>query len=175
MERPKLTVNLKGLEDFKTLLEDSYRARVGILGSATAQRKILKEHGHIGKTRTVEGELDNATLGMIQMFGSVTKNIPPRDFLLMPIETHGKDIVKRLDTAAVREAIDAGDVKKVFALLGAAGEDYVQQAFETSGFGQWPPNKAATIARKGSDRPLIDTAQLRRAITSDVVKASEAK
>ena len=29
----------------------------------------------------------------------------------------------------------------------------------------WPPNSPATIAAKGSDRPLIDTAEMRKSIT----------
>jgi hypothetical protein len=36
--------------------------------------------------------------------------------------------------------------------------------------GPFEPNKPATIARKGSDRPLIDTAQLLNSITYVVRK-----
>ena len=34
----------------------------------------------------------------------------------------------------------------------------------------WAPNSPATIARKGSDRPLIDTGELRKSITYVVRK-----
>ena len=36
--------------------------------------------------------------------------------------------------------------------------------------GSFTPNKPATIKRKGSSRPLIDTGHLRQSITSKVVK-----
>lgn len=32
----------------------------------------------------------------------------------------------------------------------------------------WAPNSAATIARKGSDKPLIDTGQMRQSIRAEV-------
>lgn len=155
----KITFNLKGLENLQKQVGDQYRARVGILGSSAP--------------RTDGGPLDNATLGVIQMFGSITKNIPPRDFLFMPIQSHGAEIVKAMSSALIKSAVVAGDFKRVYALLGAKALEIVLLGFETAGFGQWAPNKPATIARKGSDQPLIDEGQLRRAQTSDVVKRSD--
>lgn len=154
----KIEFNLKGLENLKKEVGDTYRARVGILGSHAARE---------------EGPIDNATLGIIQMFGSFKKNIPPRDFLFMPIYSHAREITNAMKAASITKAIAAGDIKKVYNLLGAAALEWVLKAFETSGFGQWPPNAASTIARKKSDRPLIDTGQLRRAQTNDVVKKSD--
>lgn len=156
----KITYNLKGLEDLKQKLGQEYRARVGVLGSNVARE---------------EGPIDNATLGMIQQFGSLTKNIPPRDFLIMPIQRHGRELVAAMGKASITKAIAAGDIKKAYSLLGAVALGFVQQAFETSGFGQWAPNAPSTIRQKKSDRPLINTGQLRRAITNDVVKKSEAQ
>lgn len=143
----------------RAALGDTYRARVGILGSDAE--------------RTDESGIDNATLGIIQMFGSLTKNIPPRDFLLMPIEVKKRELLHAMQSNAVKAAFNNGDYKKVYDLLGAAGVAIVIEAFETGGFGQWAPNAPRTIARKKSDRPLIDTSQLRRAQTSDVVKKGE--
>ena len=161
MKRTKIDFNLKGLDNF-TEGVDKYRARVGILGSHAARDDESKDG------------LNNATLGLIQMFGSFTKNIPPRDFLFMPIQMHSKEILSGLKRASFRAAMIAGDFRKVYKLLGILAENYVQAAFETGGFGQWPPLSPATIARKKSDQILIDTGQLRRAITSDVVPKSEA-
>ena len=154
----KINFNLNGLNKLTKDAGDM-RARVGILGSHAA--------------RTDDSGIDNATLGIIQMFGSLTKNIPPRDFLVMPVETHSKEIVRAMGSSSVKAAIVAGDFKKVYSLLGAKALEYVLMAFETSGFGQWPPNAPSTIRQKGSDRPLVDTSQLRRAQTNDVVKKSE--
>lgn len=158
-KQTKITVNLQGLEDFKTKIGKSYKARVGILGS-----KAAESHG--------DG-IDNATLGVIQMFGSITNHIPPRDFLVMPIERNKREILKTMNSQSVRNAFEAGDYKKVFSLLGASAVDYVQQAFESGGFGQWPPHAPSTVAKYGAHALLILSGQLRRAITNDVVKKGE--
>jgi hypothetical protein len=60
-------------------------------------------------------------------------------------------------------------VKSAVKLLGVMGEETVQEAFATGGFGQWPALRPRTIQRKGSSRILIDSAQLRKAVTSRVV------
>jgi hypothetical protein len=52
-------------------------------------------------------------------------------------------------------------VKSAVKLLGVMGEETVQEAFATGGFGQWPALRPRTIQRKGSSRILIDSAQLR--------------
>lgn len=162
MKQTKITFNLQGLEDLKKEVGDTYRARVGILGGNAARKDD-------------KSDLDNATLGTIQMFGSVTNKIPPRDFLLMPIQSHAREIVGEMRKESVKKAIASGQVKKVYELLGAAATEWVLKAFESAGFGQWPPNSDITIARKKSSQPLIDTGQLRRAITSDVVKRGESR
>lgn len=151
--------NLKPLDGFEEEMK-KYRARVGILGSHAARNS---------------GEpIDNPTLGMIQMFGSLTRNIPARDFLLMPIMYNATNITRDIGKAnLIRKLISAGEYKKVYDAVGAIALKYVLLAFETSGFGQWAPNAPATIRRKKSDRPLIDTSQLRRAQTNDTVNASD--
>lgn len=160
MKQTKITYNLAGLEKLKEQVGDIYRARVGILG---------------GKVERDKGPIDNVTLGIIQMFGSQSRGIPPRDFLLLPIETKRREIVKAMSAPMVLAAIQNGDIKCVFELLGASALAAVQEAFETHGFGQWAPNAPSTIRQKGSDSPLIDDGELRRAITSDVVKKSNAQ
>jgi hypothetical protein len=51
--------------------------------------------------------------------------------------------------------------------LGVAYEGEMKNTFLV---GQFTPNKPATIKRKGSSRPLIDTGHLRQSIISKVVK-----
>lgn len=156
MKQTKINFNLDGLEDIKKKVGSSMRARVGVLGS----NAIRDDEG---------GGLTNAELMLIHMFGSVSRNIPPRDPLLMPIERNRRELIRRLGSGAMRAAFENGDYKKMFQLLGLVAESFVQEAFETGGWGQWPPDKPATIAAKGSSAILIDTAQLRRSVTSDVV------
>ncbi len=120
-----------------------------------------------------DSSLSNAALGLIHEFGSISKNIPARSFLRMPIMMKGKDITTQMSGSSVRNAVESGNFKKVFQILGIIGEGLVKSAFSTGGFGQWAENKPATIRRKGSAAPLIDTGQLRRSITSDVKNKGE--
>lgn len=161
MKNGEVRFNLDGLEKFKKSLKDTYVARVGILGSDVA--------------RTGIGAISNSEIGLIQMFGTLDGKIPPRDFLVTPIQKYKREILQGMANSKAKEALESGDFKRVFQLLGAKAEEYVQKAFETAGFGQWAPNAPSTIAAKGSSAPLINTGQLRRAVSSDVAKKSEVK
>lgn len=160
MKQTEIKVNLDALESIRKEVGDSYRARVGVLGGTAHQ------------TDGSDSSLTNATLMLIMMFGSITKNIPPRDPLLAPILRHRRDLIRKLGGGQMKAAFERRDYKAMFALLGVAGEEIVQQAFETSGDGTWPPNRPATIKAKGSSKPLINTSQLRRSVSSDVVHQS---
>lgn len=154
----KISFNLKGLENLTSQMK-GYKARVGILGDK-AQRNDAD----------ATGDLNNAEIGLVQITGSITNKIPPRDFLLFPVEHKRKEIMQQMAGTKVKAAIDRGDVKTIFKLLGAAAEAVIQDAFYSGGFGQWAPNAPSTIDRKGSASPLIHTSQLRRSVTSEVVK-----
>lgn len=166
-KQTEIVFNLKPLEKLRKQLGDTYRARVGILGSK-GFREAEDENG-----KKIPATIDNATLGLTHIFGSYTEHIPPRDFLFMPIRRFSKEILRALGAQSVKAALATGDIKRVYALLGAKAEEIVDNAFATGGFGEWPPNSPRTIAAKGSDKPLIDTQQLRKSITSDVVKKSD--
>ena len=157
IKQTEIRFNLKGLEEIAQEVGNRYRTRVGVLGD-NAERK------------DEDSGLNNAELLLIQMFGSLVNNIPPRDPLLIPIEKHRREILQKLATGDMRAAFERKDYHKMFELLGAVALEIVDNAFVTSGDGSWPPNAPATIAAKGSSMPLIDTSQLRRAMTSDVIK-----
>lgn len=158
MTDTQINFNLSGLDKIRKQLGTKMIAKVGLFSGGKG--------GDIHEDSTIS----NVGLGMIHEFGSATNNIPPRSFLRMPIETKKDEIVKFLKSNQVKKLIEAGEIETVYELLGVVGEKIVQEAFETSGYGQWAPNKASTIKRKGSDRPLIDTAELRGAIASEVAK-----
>ncbi len=159
MKQTKISYNLDGLEDIRREVGDTWRARVGILGSKAS--------------RPGKGPLNNAELGLIQMFGSVTNNIPPRDFLLQPIADHAPELMKAMTSGPARAAFEKRNFKKLFTILGAAGEAIVKQGFSTRGYGKWAALKTATIKAKGSSAPLIDTTELWHAQTSDAIKKSD--
>lgn len=158
-EQTVVSYNIAGLEQLQKELGKQYYTRVGILGAKAARSDESKEG------------LNNAMLGLIMIFGSLSKKIPPRDFLITPIVQNNKRLLEALASGKMMKKIESGDFKGCFKLLGVIAETFIHEAFQTSGDGQWPPNKPSTIKRKGSDKPLIDTRQLERSIASDVVES----
>lgn len=143
-----------GFKIIKDALSDKYKVRVGIIGSKAAQ--------------THTDGATNVEIGSIHEFGSVSRGIPPRSFLRMPLELKIWDWVKA-NKDRYYEMLKINKLRKWYVALGFAAEDIVDQAFTTRGFGNWLPLKPKTIERKGSDMPLIDTGQLRRSISSKVL------
>lgn len=100
--------------------------------------------------------------------------VPRRSMLRMPLHLHGDKLLKDAQGDATAQLKDVAKnprrtAKKVLDRLGIAGENLVQEAFATRGFGSWKENAPATVILKGSDAPLIDTAQLRRSVDSRAV------
>lgn len=160
MQQTVIRADLSELERILRELGGTFVARVGILGSNAGQKHP-------------DGDLTNAEIGVIQEFGSVSRNIPPRSFLRMPIERKTEYLVQRMGVSRVRDAMNQGDIFTVYKILGIAAEGVVKDAFSSRGYGTWKANASSTVAAKGSDAPLIDTGQLRRSISSDVRKKSE--
>lgn len=137
------------------------KVKVGIIGSKAAVKR--------------KDELTNAQIGFIQEFGKMTgkPRIPARSFIDMPLKLHLKEYMEKSETfskKAFEKAIKDGKAEEFAKKVGVQAEGVIQEAFETSGWGQWEQNRPSTIKRKGSDKPLIDTGELRRSISSEVIK-----
>lgn len=117
-----------------------------------------------------DGTDSDLTLGevaRINEFGSNDGRIPERPAFRMGI-VHGMKHFNRLNKRNL--------------LLVAEGKKPLQQALQELGLmgaarvkieirqGDFEPNAPSTIAKKGSSRPLIDTAQMRQSVTFEVVK-----
>jgi len=91
--------------------------------------------------------------------------IPRRSFLREPFRIK----VKTVNDAIAKqfEALSLGkiDSKTALGRIGAIATNISKGAFTTQGYGEWKPDKPATIAAKGSSQTLIDTGTLRGAIT----------
>lgn len=177
-----LKVDTAKLESLSKALGIRYFTEVGILGSSSHNRKAVpprmaterQQHGKTGKpSQTQSSTLTNAQIGTMHEYGVKSKTsggwaVPPRSFLWMPLSMH---LMQNVNTKAdvINRYFNMAQVHKCYELLGIIAENTVQDAFKTGGFGTWPKLAASTIARKGSDKILIDTSQLRRSITSRVV------
>ena len=61
MKQTEVRFNLDGLEEIKEKVGRTYRTRVGIIGGKAGQNH--------------PGGITNAVLGLIQMFGSIIRNV----------------------------------------------------------------------------------------------------
>lgn len=93
-----------------------------------------------------------AGVAVVQEFGSVTRRIPPRP-TFRPAIAGSKHMQRNAIAAAVRRAVAGTQtVEQGLSQLGAALVGEIQQAI--TGLST-PPLAASTIARKGSNKPLI--------------------
>lgn len=174
----KITFDIDKLIRVKEEFAKKYVARVGVLGQKTNRIPMITGESHeqykarvrkLSKNSSAlkNQEKTNAEIGLIHELGSLSDHIPRRSFLEMPLTLKMPSYSKAFGDQ-IMKAIDTGNIKPAYVNLGIKGEQVVQLAFASSGYGQWDPNAESTVNKKGSSSPLIDTAQLRRSITSDV-------
>lgn len=115
--------------------------------------------------------INNASLMYIHTNGSPVQGIPKRP-VIEPAITHepAKTEISKELKEAVTELLSwtkIPDANKIFRHLSNAGQiaTDASKSWFTDPRNAWAPNTPATIARKGSDRPLIDTGALRRSLT----------
>ena len=75
----KVNLDLSGVHELMGRISKSKKVRVGILGE--------------GDKRDDDSGLGNAGIGLVQEMGSVTRNIPPRSFIRMPLEQKKGDLI----------------------------------------------------------------------------------
>lgn len=163
-KKPTMRMDLTGLKvlatGLKKLDDGGYRIQVGVFGDKAARKQEKGE----------SAGMTNAEVGLIQEMGSVSRGIPRRSFLLDTFTGHGKDLMVTLKSD-VEAFFKTGKVEEYLKRCGIACTNLVVDAFDTSGWGNWKPNAPATIAAKGSDKPLIDRGELWQAIASRTVRS----
>ena len=180
-KKSKVEFDLTGLKviqtSLKKLTDHKYSVQVGIFGEKD-MRKKSKDKG-----------VTNAEIGMIHEMGSVERNIPRRSFLWDTFSNHGKELMEVLKKDAAT-LMKTGKIEEYLKRVGLASVNLVIEAFNTGGWGAWPPNAYSTLLRKfkgtlsrrrqmaaevqfegaGHDKLLWDTGQLMQSISSRTVK-----
>lgn len=101
----------------------------------------------------------------IQAHGSPLWHSPPRPVIEPAIEKNKEILAEKLKLPA--QSAMAGDLAKAqreLAIAGGVAVNLVQDFFDDPTNG-WAPNSPATIKAKGSDKPLVDTDDMRKSIT----------
>jgi hypothetical protein len=114
-------------------------------------------------TSRKNGKINNAELTYIHTNGSPLHNIPARPIIEPAIEKNSDKLAGQLSKAA-EIALDGKSPEAELIKVGIMGQNIVRDYFTDPNNG-WAPNAPSTIARKGSDKPLIDKAELRKSMT----------
>ena len=138
---------------------DKFRKRLAELAARAATAKvrvgIIEQANYDGS----DGE-SVAQVAFWNEYGTAT--VPPRPFFRNTIAEHKDEWPKQ--ATALMEA-GSGDVRQTLELM---GEGVKGQIVETIQAFREPPNAAATVKKKGFDKPLIDTGTLWRSIDYEV-------
>jgi len=150
--RNKTKFNPKGMNSVLKKLEALKQTQV-VVGIPAVANKIH------------EGGVSNAVIAAAHEFGVPDKNIPERSFLRSTFNENKDKAASFLATRIRNALISKGDMNKPFELLGLKMATEVKGKIQS---GIEPPLLKATIKRKGSSKPLIDTGQLVQSITYEV-------
>ena len=120
----------------------------------------------VGVPKNAEPYPDGTSVAMVgatHEFGG--GNVPERSFLRSSFDEHQKKYIK-MAQKLIKKAVDkGGDIEMVAELIGTeAAADVVDNINAI----QTPPNTDATILRKGSSNPLVDTGHLKQSIRHEV-------
>lgn len=110
-------------------------------------------------------------LAAIHEFGSPAASIPERSFIRATLAKHRAELVAMSAKLAQRLIAGKIDADTILKILGEWAVAKVRAEI-TAGDGIPPPLKPATIARKGSSRPLVDTERLLGAIAYEITASS---
>jgi len=103
-----------------------------------------------------------ALVAATQNFGAPKRKIPPRPFFSNMVEERQKEWPKALATNLKNNGYDAA---KALDLVGFGIEGQLRQSIQQT---NEPPLKAATVKRKGFNKPLIDTSHMINSVDHEV-------
>lgn len=189
VSKTDVEVNIKGLEQLlKAVTKPLPSIKVGILGASprTPEKPEVKQKsvslkrasftdiaaniGNVtarGRLKTKKKSLlTNATVGAAHEFG--TTKLPQRSFLRVPLTENLQGALETsgaFDKTALNEVVRTGSLDPWIKKAGVVAESVVLGAFDTGGYGKWPPSD---MTKKENHQTLVETQQLRNAITHEV-------
>lgn len=140
---------------------------VGLPGRGSPKEKVQVGQTKSGKAKYAPQGITVAELGVIHEFGSKANNIPARPFMAQTYQKDGQTALDYMERQA--RVVMAGKMDARTA-LNRVGLYYVGRLKNMIRNGSFVENKPATIALKGSSKPLIDTGLMRNSITHVLAK-----
>ena len=135
--------------------------RVGSLSAALSKYKDMNASVRVGVLENATYP-DGTPVAMVAFWNEYgTRTSPVRAFFRTTVSEQKKNWVLSVQNLMKMH----NDPKRVMGLIGVHMQEQIVQSINT-----WsdPPNSAYTIAKKGFDKPLVETALLMRSIKSEV-------
>lgn len=113
------------------------------------------------------GSEDKADIIDIAMWNELgTENIPSRPFMRDSVDKHGSAINHML--ASQKDTLLKGtSAERILKIVGVFQKELIQSEIEQ---GDFVANAPATVQKKGSDKPLIDTGRMKNSVNFQIVK-----
>lgn len=117
------------------------------------------------KVGLVAGQADSDVIdrGFFNEFG--TKDIPERPFMRLGVKDARAELRPNMHRAAKAVMNGSTSMRQALGKFGVVGQGSIQDSITKLSD---PPNAPSTIAQKGSSNPLIDTGEMRAAITWEI-------
>ena len=158
MSTTKVTDTDRGAGDLvkrlRALAKSTRRVKVGILSDAPKKAR----EGGAGRYSLLE-------VAIVHEFGAPAANIPQRSFIRATIDERAADIARLQLVVAQRVAMGEITEEQGLSQIGAKVASWIKARIAD---GIAPPLAESTVRRKKSTKPLVDTGQLRSAITHAV-------
>ena len=135
--------------------------KVGSLSKALSKYKDMNASVRVGVLENATYP-DGTPVAMVAFWNEYgTRTSPVRDFFRTTVSENKKNWVLSVQNLMKIH----NDPKQVMGLIGVHMQEQIVQSINT-----WsdPPNSAYTIAKKGFDKPLVETGVLMRSIKSEV-------
>ena len=114
-----------------------------------------------------DDEFDNVSIGTVHEFGLPERGIPERSFIRATIDA-GVMKYRRLSKTLMQRELQVPHTASLKNALRLLGEKLRADIIAHINKGIEPENAPETIARKGSSKPLIDTAQMKQSINYEI-------
>lgn len=126
--------------------------------------KDLEVRIGIQQGETSEDGVDLVDIAMFNELGTV--HIPSRPFLRDSVDAN-MDQINAFLQSMKKELLRGGSAEDVLKKIGVFQKGLVQEQIIS---GDFAPNSEATIRKKGSDTPLVDTGRMRQSVNYVIQK-----
>lgn len=124
-------------------------------------RELAEKEVRIGFQKGAATEEDGTDICDVAMWNELgTVNIPSRPFLRKSVDEN-EDKIKSFLKSKKNDIVNGTSADQILKEIGLFQKDLIQEKITE---GDFAPNAPATIKKKGSSKPLIDTGRMRQSV-----------